>query len=719
MNFKKSLAILLTLLMLTAFSVTAMAEGESTTITILGTSDIHSNIWGFAYEDNKETTNNGLARVSTYVEQVRAENPNTILIDNGDTIQGNIMTDDLYNKEEGEHPVISAMNFMQFDAMVLGNHEFNFQAYDLVERISELAEFPMLSANTTIKESGEHYVEPYTIVETAGIKVAIIGATTPNIPVWDGDSVDDLAFDDMAIAVGRSIDEIGDSADIIVVAAHAGMYAEFDEEGRADAAQKIIDENPEVDVLLAGHMHIIENEKQGEVLVGAPRNLGRDVVRFDLTIDSEMNITASTVDVLDMTDVVPDEDVRAIPIVAEAHQRTIDYISGAVSADGTEGGGALGTTTAKFQPVDEITGIPEGKIVDTAVVDLINMIQLEVSGADVSAAALFQNTSDLPEGEINYGNIFSIYKFDNTLYRVDVTGAELKAYMEWSAECFNQWEEGDINISFDPEYPGYLYDMFAGVDYEIDLSMPKGERIKNVMFEGEPLADDQILSLAVNNYRYASALKSGELVAGTRDWESPNAIRDMIVQYFADNSPVAPVVDNNWEIVGIDLQEDNEDRATLISLINNGQLETPYDASLNLNDDAVIELLTKINNVNYNEMFYTADAVMVGDDTYYRLRDIATILNGTEMTFDIGWDGKVMMTKGAEYTADPLVINRPSTVGEVMPLAIDVAGETVEVSAVMVIPEGDENGNYYVEGGSFAKLLGTTTAIYEGVMIIE
>ena len=97
----------------------------------------------------------------------------------------------------------------------------------------------------------------------------------------------------------------------------------------------------------------------------------------------------------------------------------------------------------------------------------------------------------------HYNKVFDIYKYDNTLYRVTVTGAELKNYMEWSAQCYNQWKAGDINISFDPEYPHYLYDMFAGVDYEINLSRPKGERIENVMFHGEPLSDEQTLTLAI------------------------------------------------------------------------------------------------------------------------------------------------------------------------------------------------------------------------------
>ena len=122
------------------------------------------------------------------------------------------------------------------------------------------------------------------------------------------------------------------------------------------------------------------------------------------------------------------------------------------------------------------------------------------------------------------------------------------------------------------------------MDYEIDLSQPKGQRIKNVMFKGEPLADDQTLTLAVNNYRYSSGLKAYNLVSGKREWESPNSIRDMIVQYFAEHSPVAPEVDNNWKIVGVDLELDNPLRAELIEKVNKGEIESPYSKSLNVND---------------------------------------------------------------------------------------------------------------------------------------
>lgn len=716
-RLQKLLAGFVSIALLTALAPATFAAPEEKTLTILGTSDIHSNVWGFSYEDGTETNNNGMARLYTYIQQVRAENPNTLLIDNGDTIQGTILSDDIYNKQEsGDHPIISAMNFMGYDAMTLGNHEFNF-GLKLVDRIAQQATFPVLSANTTYKENGELFVGDYTIVEKDGVKVAVIGVTTPNIPIWDGEKVDALSFEAMSTAVTRCINAIGDQADVIVVSAHAGLAAEFDEDNGSDSAQKILDENPQIDVLMVGHYHIVVNETQNNTVIGGPRNLGRDLVRFDLKLDDSNNVVSSTVDVVDMAEVQPNSELRALPIVAEAQEKTIQFIQGGTSEDGTPGE-PLGTTTAKFQPVNEIATLPEGKLRDTAVMDLINKIQLENSGADVSAAALFKDTSDLPEGSLNYGNIFDIYKFDNTLYRVNVTGAELKAYMEWSAECYNQWVEGDINISFDPEYPGYLYDMFSGVDYEINLSKPKGQRIENVMFKGAPLADDQVLSLAVNNYRYSSALKTQKLIAGTRDWESPNSIRDMIVAYFAEHSPVTPEVDNNWKITGVNLQTENPDRATLIALINNGQLDAPYDKSLNLNDVITQAVLAKSNNVSVDGTLCSVDRTILEGVTYYRLRDLATAFKGTGAAFSVGWDSGVVITKGGEYADKPLNLVTGATRATVTGLTATVDGVAVSAPAAQVIIGDAVDGNYYVTADGVATLLGVNAAIENGVLTV-
>ena len=716
---KRLLPILLTLSMaasmLPAAALAAEADTSEKHITILGTSDMHGNIWGFSYEDNAETANNGMARLYTYIQQVRAENPNTILIDAGDDIQGTIMTDDLYNKTPEEpHPVIAAMNYMGYDTMTLGNHEFNW-GIPTMQTILSQAEFPVLAANVT-DEKGELVTGAgWTIVERDGVKVAIIGVVTPDVPIWDGgkEGIEDATYEAANVAVGKAIDEIGDQADVIVVSAHMGMYAEFDEEGGSDSAQKILDDNPEIDVLQVAHNHVVVNEKQGDVVIGGVRNGGRDIARFDLTLDADNNVTASSVEIVDMTDVTPSQEIRSIPLVAEAHQKTIDFIAGGTDESG-EPLPPLGSTTAKFQPENEIAGLPQGKLEDTAVMDLINKIQLENSGADVSAAALFKNTSDLPAGDINYGNIFDIYKFDNTLYRVKVTGAELKAYMEWSAECYNQWKEGDINISFDPEYPDYLYDMFAGVEYEIDLSQPKGERIKNVMFKGEPLQDDQTLTLAVNNYRYSSALKGQNLISGTKEWESSNSIRDMIVAYFAEHSPVAPEVDNNWKIVGVDLNKDDARRTELIGYINDGLLPAPYAESYNLADYDALVAQAKANAAVLVDGTpkVVSTATDAAGSTYYRLRDLAAALSGTGKQFNVLWNAGVEITTGAAY-ADP-ALTMPTQAPAALTaetLTVKVDGAAQSMSAVL------SNGNYYV-ASSALDALGITYTVADGALNI-
>ena len=716
---KKLLSVLLALVMVLALlpSAAFAAEGEKH-ITILGTSDMHGNIWGFSYEDSKETDNNGMARLYTYIQQVRAENPNTILIDAGDDIQGTIMTDDIYNKiPEEPHPVVAAMNYMGYDAMTLGNHEFNW-GIDTMQKILSQAQFPVLAANVKDASGGFVTGAGWTIVEKDGVKVAVIGVVTPDVPIWDGgkEGVEACTYEAANTAVKNAIAEIGDGADVIVVSAHMGMYAEFDEDGGSDSAQKILDDNPEIDVLQVAHNHVVVSETQGDTVIGGVRNGGRDIARFDLTLDQNNHVTDATVEIVDMTGVTPSQALRDIELVKESHQKTIDFITGGGSGEDGEGGAALGSTTAKFQPVDEIAGLPEGKLQDTAVMDLINKVQLENSGADVSAAALFKDTSDLPEGDINYGNIFDIYKFDNTLYRVTVTGKELKGYMEWAAACYNQWVPGDINISFDPEYPGYLYDMFAGVDYEIDLSQPKGERIKNVMFKGAPLQDDQTLTLAVNNYRYSSALKAQNLIAGKKEWESSNSIRDMIVAYLAEHAPISPEVDNNWKIVGVDLSLDDPRRQEIIDLVNAGRLDTPYDKSYNLADyDAIIASAAPAGNVAVNgTVVGSAFAYQINDGAvYYRLRDLAFALKDTSAAFNVEWNGQmVVITKGAAYTAEPIQDSPMSPAFMETTLSVLADGQ-VEVAAALMSP-----GYHCVTAEGLAALLGLSVTEADGVLTI-
>lgn len=681
------LASLLAAAMLVSLVPAALAAGTGEThITIIGTSDTHGNIWGYSYEDMKESTGDGLARVSTYVNQVRAENPNTILADAGDTIQGTIMTDDLYSKDTANHPVPAALNYMKYDAWTLGNHEFNF-GVDKLQSIIDQADMPVLAANIKNADGSYFTGAGYTIVERGGVNVAIIGVDTPNIPRWDGtkQGVDKLTFEPMADAVAECIKEIGDKADVIMVSAHAGLEAEYSTDG-SDAAKTILEKCPEVDVLQMGHTHTtyINNDT---IPVGEAKNNAGEVVRYDLTLNADKEITSATVETVSMKGVEPDQNLRNVPAIKEAQEKTVSFIQDNV----------LGHAAADFQPVNEIKGLPEGRLQDTAVIDLIGTVQLENSGADVTAVALFKDTSDLKKGDLNYGNMFDIYKFPNVLYTVKVTGAEMKAYMEWAAECWNQWQPGDINISFNPDKAGYLHDHFIGLNYEVNLSKPAGQRIENVTFKGQPLTDDQVLTLCVNDYRY-TGLKNEGIISGEKEWESSASVRDMLVAYLAEHDPLEPVVDNNWKITGVDLQKDNPERAAYIEKINAGELATPYNKSINLNE---------ANNVVVNGKLYSAAEL----EGFYRLRDLATAFAGTTAGFNVEWvNGQVVITTGAPYTAEALPAVTVPAFEATGYITVLVDGKPVEVASELY------QGHFYVPVGAIDALLGIQVAQADGVI---
>ncbi len=685
-RFRKLLAGGLAALMLVSLLPAALAAEGDTTLTIIATSDTHANVWGWSYEDGKESTSGSLAQISSYVKSLRDAGENVILVDNGDTIQGTIMSDDMANKNPDDpHPVIAAMNYMGYDAMGLGNHEFNWGVSDM-KKILGQAQFPVLCAN--IKDADGSFVAKdgaYTIVERAGVKVAIIAADTPNIKKWDGgkDGIDGLQISSMPDGVKAAVKEIGDTADVIMVVAHAGPTAEYGN----DDAQAILTACPEVDLLQCGHSHTTYVNNDGPVPIGECKNGAGEVLKYTVTLNADKEITSAKVETVSVKDQTPDAGLRAVEAVKTVHEEAVDYISGNV----------LGHTTAKFQPDNEIRGIPQGKLQDTAVMDLINTIQLENAQADVSAAALFKDTSDLPAGDLNYGNIFDIYKYDNTLYRVKITGAQLKEYMEWSVSHYNTWKPGDINISFNADIPGYRYDMFAGVDYEINLSKPAGERIENVMYKGAPLKDDENLTLAVNNYRFSSAVKA--MVGGddAKEWESSNSIRDMIVAYLAEHDPVDPAdyVDNNWKITGVDLQEGTAARNAYIAQINSGALAAPYNKAINLNE---------ANNVIVDGALNSADAAVssgLGDTTFYRLRDLAAILKGTDAAFNVEWNGQVVVTKGADYTADALPPRADGASIDYANISVLVDGSAVDVPALLI------GGYYYISADGLNAILGT------------
>lgn len=540
-------------------------------ITILATTDIHGNILGYNYDKGESFNDSGMNRIYSYIKQVKSENLNTLVVDNGDIIQGNTLTDEMYsNKKDEKHPVISAMNFMGYDAMVLGNHEFNF-GLDLIKSLEKQSNFPFLSANVAYRESGEDFVKSHTIINCGGVRVGIIGLTTPNVPRWVGNLVKDLNFHDLGETAYRYVSEIRDKVDIIMVMAHASMVSEHDKKNERDAAEKILRLCPEIDVLVVGHFHITVKEKRGKTLIGGATDSGQEVIRFDLTLDNNNHVIDGQVKVVSMKAYYPSKELSELPVIKKAHETTMDFV--------TE---VIGEATEDFQPKDEISFIPEGRLRDTPLIELINKVQLINSGADVTSTSLIRDDSNIKKGVITYGHIFNVYKFTTFLYVVEVTGKELKNYMEWAASAYNQWKTGDISISFTMDIPGYQHEFFAGVNYKVDISKPVGHRIVDLIFKGDLVKENQKLKLATSDYCYFANLKGRKLAKNNYIWKSSNTIREMIVEYIKNQGIISPQVDNNWEITGVNLESPYKEK--IIKLVNEGSIELPYNKALNIDE---------------------------------------------------------------------------------------------------------------------------------------
>lgn len=560
---------------------------EEKQLVVLATSDLHGDIYSFSYESNEANESQGCARVQSYFDEVRQEFPDAILLDNGDTFQGTIMTDAIYSKDLSKpHPVAKWMNFAKYDCMTLGNHEFNF-GLDFIKTIASQVNFPILAANVEYKDvdpSGQakHFLSPYTILERDGIKIGVLGITNPNIPRWDGAKVEELNFLNIPDTAEKYVKILREKeqVDLLIASVHADWEPEFDFEHGSDGAESILRRVDGIDILILGHQHIRIAKKVNGTMVGMPVNSGRQVLRYDILMGKN-NVSgkwkAKNIDlqVVEMSNYDASEKVREL--IKEGHERTVAFIQG--TSEG-ENGGVFAYATENFQPPNEIKDIPLGKLQDTPLIELIAQVQLAATGADVTSVSLLKDSSDIRKGEINFGGLFDIYRYNNTLCTVEISGSELKTYMEWAVRIFNTWRKGDISISFSESIPAHLYDMFKGVEYEINLSENPGNRIQNVRYKGEPLKDDENLLLAVCDYRYNSGLKVHKLVSHSANCESSQKIRDMIGDYLKAKGTISPTISRNWKIVGVNLEHPL--RGEIIQLVNSGYLEVPYYHSLNV-----------------------------------------------------------------------------------------------------------------------------------------
>ena len=569
-------ALVLTVAMAVGLALPAAAAvEESKTVTILQTSDLHGMVNPYDYASNK-VSKTSLAHAATIIKAERSKDPNLLLLDTGDTTQANYIQEFL---NENPNPIIGALNYLDYDAWTLGNHEFNFGFSYVTKEISEFEGVTL--AGNIYKADGSRWIDAYHIFDVDGVKVAVFGIDAPHVPQWekaDPAHYDNMTFTSPMEETGKILKELDGRADVVIGSIHYGLEGEYGTEGVQALAETYGDR---IDALLIGHAHAVVDETIGGIPVLEPGSNGQYVSKVTITLTRSgsgwtVDKSATTGELLDCSAVTPDADFLAE--FKSLHEKSLAMASREV--------GQVGKTF--LDPVELLPGIPNAIIQDNPVIDLINKVQMEQTGADVSLAALFDSSSNLEAGPFLHRDSVKIYKYDNTLFAVKVTGKQLKAIMERQAGgFFNQYQSGDVTVSFNPNIRMYNYDEFAGVNYEIDISKPEGQRIQNVTYQGKPLSDTQTLVLALNNYRYGGLVSAGLLNESDVVYEG-GAVRDMITDYVASlQGPLMPECDNNWKIVGADLSDPQKD--LIYEKVRSGEIaipvsedgRTPNVASLN------------------------------------------------------------------------------------------------------------------------------------------
>jgi len=568
----KVLSIVLTLTLVFGLLLSYVFAADTTTITILGTADLHGRIYPHDYATDTVDSDTGLAKIATLVKQERAIDPDALLVDCGDTVQDN--SADLFN-DLPIHPMIAGLNFLDYDVWTIGNHEFNYEKAFLEKNVATF-ENTVLSANI-LETDGTYFVKPYEIFEVNGVRVAIVGMTPPHITQWEASApehFEGLTFPGTVEQSKKVIAELEGKYDVLIGAFHLGPDGEHGYEGSITIAEAC----PEYSVIFAAHAHSQYNEVTNGVHVIEPGKWGwalaKAVIKME-KVGDKWEVAEVTTENIETKPVDPDPEVLAeFKFVHDESIADANLIVGEITADFIASPDYITGEAA-------ITTMPTSQLVDTSVIDLINEVQMFYTEADVSSAALFNFGSNLLKGPFKKKDVAFIYKYPNTLVGTKITGANLKKYMEWSTSYYNTWKDGDVTISFNPDIRGYNYDMFSGMTYEVNLSKPAGERVENLLVNGLPLVDSNIYHLSLNNYRFGTLLGLGLVTMEDRYYDSYEVIQDagriraMIVQYVQEEKDgvLAPTVDNNWKITGVDLESPL--RENIFDMVRKGELTIP------------------------------------------------------------------------------------------------------------------------------------------------
>jgi 2',3'-cyclic-nucleotide 2'-phosphodiesterase/3'-nucleotidase len=537
-------------------------------LTVMGTTDLHGHVFNWDYFKDAEYSDAkgnamGLARISTLVNEVREEKgrSHTLLLDAGDTIQGTPLTyyyakvDPITAKGGPVHPMAQAMNAIGYDAVALGNHEFNY-GIETLRKFESQCRFPLLGANAldakTLKPAfPPYFIKKFHVPGAPPVKVAVLGLTNPGIAIWDKAYVQGkLTFPGLEEQAAKWVPKLRSmGADVVVVSAHSGSsgtssYGDqlpYVENSAALVAQQV----PGIDAILVGHAHVeipelkVTNAATGKtVVLSEPLCYAERLTLFDFELVFEKgkwqveSVAAS----LRNSNAVAD-DARITRLLKDEHDVVVAYVNQVV-----------GTATQTLTTV-------EARYKDAPIIDLITKVQEDVVKAALASteyasvpviaqASPFSRTSEIPAGEVTIRDLSSLYVYDNTLVAKLLTGAQVRAYLEYSANYFVQTAADAVvdteKLTNANNRPDYNYDYVSGLQYDIDIAQAEGSRIKNLTYNGAALDDAQQFVFAVNNYRANGGGAFPHVASATEVWSESTEIRTRIAEWVTAKGTLNP-----------------------------------------------------------------------------------------------------------------------------------------------------------------------------------
>lgn len=547
----------------------AITGAEELDFKIVATTDVHGNF--FPFDFIKKTEGEGsLARVSSRIKFLREKygKDRVILLDNGDILQGQ-PTAYYYNYIDTlrRHPVAEMLNYIGYDAQTIGNHDVE-TGHDVYDRYrKDLSTIPLLAANVIDTRTNEPYFTPYTIIEREGVRFAVLGLITPAVPSWLPEKLwSNLRFEDMLESARKWVGIIKEkeNPDILIGLFHSGNDSSvITGNVRENASQLVAEKIKDFDVVFSGHDHKVfksQNNDNLATLILNPANNADNLAEVDIkVVKKDGKLIEKFVDgeIVDLKAYQPD------PSFLDKFKGVNDSIYSFVSE-------VIGTAEGDFYERDAYFG-------PSAFMQLLHELQLEISGADISFAAPLSFDAVINEGPLTMSDMFTLYKYENMLYTMLLSGKEIKNYLEksysiWTTEMkspedhlllFSDTKTGSQKGGYSElKYPSYNFDSAFGINYTVDVTKPQGEKIEILsMADGTPFDENKLYKVAINSYRgngggnlltEGAGINKEELKTRVID-STEKDLRYYLIQKLKNRAVISPTITDNWRFIPEDI----------------------------------------------------------------------------------------------------------------------------------------------------------------------